>query len=325
MKKYAVLNEFSVEAIRDALQKLDDFDKLIVNGLTAFQLNEIEQIDPILFSAIAGRISEGRWNPFVGLWCANEDKISEENLARNVAYSVQYFRDNFNKKYRVMSLDCINNNALAQIAYVAGFDACYIKSEKECYWLESADNSRTLVTGEIDAVDVNDISDDEINENEFGSIEDLMEIYRQPLDLKTVHLSHEEVALTDSEEFVLLAEKISAQNGEDVQEDIENIWLGIFLGEDVDGESESIISGRFFDRNHLTIDCDDVDIVALKLAEDGSGDTVIRLKETAGREHSLFVMSDALNAGFRCQITPYELQTFRIDKEGFATEIFLAE
>ena len=45
MSKIAVLNEFSIEAVRDALQKLDDFKKLIVNGLTAFELGELEKID----------------------------------------------------------------------------------------------------------------------------------------------------------------------------------------------------------------------------------------------------------------------------------------
>ena len=42
MSKIAYINEFSIEAVRDALQKLDDFKKLIVNGLTAFELNELE-------------------------------------------------------------------------------------------------------------------------------------------------------------------------------------------------------------------------------------------------------------------------------------------
>ena len=53
MSKIAVLNEFSIEAVRDALQKLDDFRKLVVNGLTAFELNELEKIDPVLFEAVA--------------------------------------------------------------------------------------------------------------------------------------------------------------------------------------------------------------------------------------------------------------------------------
>ena len=41
MSKIAVLNEFSIEAIKDAIQKLDAFDNLKVNGLYAGQLNEL--------------------------------------------------------------------------------------------------------------------------------------------------------------------------------------------------------------------------------------------------------------------------------------------
>ena len=63
MSKIAVLNEFSIEAVRDALQKLDDFRKLVVNGLTAFELNELENIDPVLFEAVAKQIENDRWYP----------------------------------------------------------------------------------------------------------------------------------------------------------------------------------------------------------------------------------------------------------------------
>ena len=31
-------------------------------------------------------------------------------------------------------------------------------------------------------------------------------------------------------------------------------------------------------------------------------------------------MCDAIDAGFRCEILPYELQTFRVNAEGFVEE-----
>ena len=65
MKKIAVLNEFSIEAIRDALSKLDSFDNLVVNGLNAFQLNEIEKIDPELFAEISEKIKAEKWFPLI--------------------------------------------------------------------------------------------------------------------------------------------------------------------------------------------------------------------------------------------------------------------
>ena len=45
----------------------------------------------------------------------------------------------------------------------------------------------------------------------------------------------------------------------------------------------------------------------------------------AGKEKSLCIMCDALDAGFRCEILPYELQTFRIIKDGFVEETPITE
>lgn len=326
MKKIAVLNEFSIEAVRDALQKLDDFPKLVVNGLNAFQLNEIENIDPLLFGAIGRRIGEGKWFPEVGMWCAEKGKISEANLIKNIVYSADYFKDNFGKKYKVFHGETVYNNALAQIVYAAEFDACYIKDEKNTIWLDSADDSRTLVGGELDIVDVNDIDDEFISANEFGSIEDeILALYKQPIQLETVRLPYEKSEPTQAEKLLLEAEKICVANGENKNEEIENLWLRLFLGEDVKDEAESFIGGRKYDEKFLTVDSDEVELCEIKYAQDDSGDVVIRLRETAGKEKSLFVMCDRLDAGFRCEILPFELQTFRIDSEGFVKEIFIAE
>lgn len=326
MKKIAVLNEFSVEAVRDALQKLDDFPKLIVNGLNAYQLNEIESIDPLLFNEIEKKIADGKWFPEVGTWCGEKSKISEESLIKNILYSAQYFKAKFGKKYRVFHGETIYNNALAQIVYAAEFDACYIKDTAETEWLDSADDSRILVGGALDTVDINEIDDDFINANEFGSIEDeIISIYSQPLDLKTVKLGYEKSALTEAEKALIEAEKLAIQNGEKINEDIKKLWLALFLGDDVKEAAEKLVGGRAFDETMLRIDSDDVELTEMKRAEDGSSDVVIRLKETAGTEKTIFVMCDALNVGFRCQILPYELQTFRIDGEGFVTEIFITE
>ena len=326
MKKIAVLNEFSIEAVRDALQKLDDFPKLVVNGLNAFQLNEIEKIDPIIFDVIGKRITEDRWFPEVGTWCGAEGKISEANLIKNILYSAEYFKDNFGKKYRVFHGETIYNNALAQIVYAAEFDACYIKNEAEAMWLDSADDSRILVGGALDTVDVNDIDDEFINANEFGSIEDeIIGLYTQPIQIKTVRLDYENSEPTEDEKLLIEAEKISAQNKENLSEKIENLWIEIFLGNDIKVEAEKLINGRESCEDFIKIDSNEVELVEMKLAEDDSGDVVIRIKETAGKEKTLFVMCDELNAGFRCEILPYELQTFRIDKDGFVTEIFIVE
>ena len=187
MSKIAYINEFSIEAVRDALQKLDDFKKLIVNGLTAFELNELEKIDPTLFEAVAKQIKKERWYPSVGMWVEDDKDMSEEKLIRNMLYSRTYFKEKFDKEYKVFQGAKIYNDAFVQVLYTANFDACVLDSETETYWLDNEAYTRTLVYSGLEKVDINDIDDEFIKANDFESVEDeVMAIYQNDLDLKSV-------------------------------------------------------------------------------------------------------------------------------------------
>lgn len=331
MKTIAIINEFSIEAIRDALQKLDDFENLTVNGLTAFQLNEIENIDPSLFKQIENEITNNRWYPFVGTWAVENEKISEDQLIRNVMYSALYFKNKFGKEYRVFTGKTIYNNYLPQIIYLGGFDAAVIADENKKYWLDSADNSRTLVFGEkcgdINIADVNDIDDEFIADNEFSSFEnEVIALFDSWLDLEAVKLPTEKAEVTQMEKLLVDAEKISAYLGENRCDEIREGWFSLFAGDEKSAKktAEKIIASRIFDSNFLKMS-GGINLVTYKFAEDMSGDKIIRIKETDGKEKSATVMCNAIGAGFRCEIMPYEMQTFRIDNEGFVKETLLTE
>ena len=328
MSKIAVLNEFSIEAVRDALQKLDDFKKLIVNGLTAFELNELEKIDPVLFEAVAKQIKRERWYPSVGMWMYDDCDMSEEKLIRNVLYSTTYFKEKFDKEYRVFQGAKIYNDAFAQVIYAANFDACVLDSESETYWLDNSAFTRTLVYSDLEKVDINDIDDDFIKANDFESVEDeVMAVYQGELDLKSVIQPVYTGEATDAEKLLLKAEKICVQEGRKTQEEIQNCWISLFMGEDevaVD-IAETIIGEAEFAEDFIKLNSDEVKVVSMKYAEDLSDDVVIRLKETAGKEKAITVMCDAIDAGFRAEILPYELQTFRVNAEGFVEETPISE
>lgn len=328
MSKIAVLNEFSVEAVRDALQKLDDFKKLIVNGLTAFELNELEKIDPVLFEAVAKQIKNERWYPSVGMWMADDSDMSEEKLIRNVLYSTRYFKDKFDKEYKVFQGAKIYNDAFVQVIYTANFDACVLDSETENYWLDNAAYTRTLVYSGLEKVDINDIDDEFIKANDFESIEDeVMSVYQTDLDLKSVKQPVYAGNATDTEKKLLEAEAICVQSGKNAQEEIKNCWISLFMGEDevAADVAETIIGDSKVDYDFIRFNSDEVKVVELKYTEDATGDVVIRLKETAGKEKALTVMCDAIDAGFRAEILPYELQTFRVNAEGFVEETPISE
>lgn len=328
MSKIAVLNEFSIEAVRDALQKLDAFKKLIVNGLTAFELNELEKIDPVLFEEVAKQIENERWYPSVGMWMADDRDMSEEKLIRNVLYSTRYFKDKFDKEYKVFQGAKIYNDAFVQVIYTSNFDACVLDSENETYWLDNAAYTRTLVYSGLEKVDINDIDDEFIKANEFESIEyEVMSAYQTDMDLKSVKQPVYTGEATAAEKMLIKAEKICVQNGKNAQEEIQNCWTSLFMGEDevaVD-VAETIIGEAEIDADFIKFNSDEVRVVEMKYAEDLSGDVVIRIKETAGKEKALTVMCDAIDAGFRCEILPYELQTFRVNAEGFVEETPISE
>ena len=72
---------------------------------------------------------------------------------------------------------------------------------------------------------------------------------------------------------------------------------------------------------------DGIVISELKYTEDGTGDVLLRVRETAGKEKGAYIICGRLNTGFRFEIMPYEIQTFRIknDGSGSVTEIYICE
>ncbi len=328
MSKIAVLNEFSIEAVRDALQKLDDFKKLIVNGLTAFELNELEKIDPVLFDAVAKQIKKERWFPSVGMWTSDDKDMSAQKLMRSVLYSVTYFKDKFDKEYKVFQGGKVYNDAFAQIIYNANFDACVLDSEKETYWLDNEAYTRTLVYSDLEKVDINDIDDDFIKANDFESIEDeVMAVFQNELDLKSVKQPVYSAEATEAEALLEKADRICVQEGRNENEDIQNCWISLFLGEDDVAKevAEKIIGDSEINKDFIKLNTDEVEVISVKYAEEDNGDVIFRLRETAGKEKAITVMCDALDAGFRAEILPYEIQTFRIIKDGFVEETPIGE
>ena len=328
MSKTAILNEFSIEAVKDALQKLESFPNLKVNGLNAYQLTELSAIDPELFAEISDMIKADRWFPYVGTW-TNTDELSEIALTKSCLYSVRYFLDNFGKKYRVFHGKKLYNNMLPQIVYSSLFDAVVLESETESKWLHGADDFRTLVMT-ADTVDINDLDDDGISANDFISYEDLAdEFFDAHLELETVFLPAGNVNPEGIEKALVDAEKFAAINGEDRTAKIKEAWLAYFDGECEAAReiADGITGGSSPDESVFKLSDDSIVLTEVKLAEDGSGDTVIRVAETSGKEQSAYIMCDRLDAGFRFEIMPYEMPTFRIPKgsDGYSKEIYICE
>lgn len=328
MRTLAIIDEYNSETLQIALNLLDDNYSLKINGLNAYQLSEIEKEQPHLFERIAEKIKEGRWNPAVGMWSYSFKEISQENLIRNIIISTAYFHEKFGKRYKTFYGKKICNNYLPVLIYKSGFDSAILDEEDEMYWLDGADNSRTLILGGLSRVDVSDIDSDFIENNEFITYEELSaEMYTSFIDIESKKLDSLPTPMSDIEKRVNLAEKIATQNNEDVHEKINDCWIYIFKGENEKAEkiADEIIGDRKIDDNFIKIDRDGVKVIDFKFSDSGNGDKVLRLQELDGVEKTLRIMCDEINLGFRTEIEPYEIANYVIDKDGCVSEKYLRQ
>lgn len=73
-------------------------------------------------------------------------------------------------------------------------------------------------------------------------------------------------------------------------------------------------------KSFIGIDKDNIRVMSFKTCEDGSGDYILRMRETAGKETRVSVVCDIINAGFRADFKGQEIKTFRIDSDGYVKE-----
>ena len=73
-------------------------------------------------------------------------------------------------------------------------------------------------------------------------------------------------------------------------------------------------------KSFINIDCDNISVMSFKECADGSGDMILRLRETKGKSVKAAIVFDIANASFWSEFKGQEIKTFRIDKEGFVQE-----
>ncbi len=83
------------------------------------------------------------------------------------------------------------------------------------------------------------------------------------------------------------------------------------------GYHKGALPGR---KSFITVDKENVSLLSFKQCEDSSGDYIVRLAETAGRRTKTAVVINLIEAGFYADFRPFEIKTFRIDKNGYPIE-----
>lgn len=329
MKYIATVSSTDREILSGITAKMKKHGNFKVNGLYAADLMKIESSAPELFKDIAEMIKTGRWCPFAGAFRAGAS-LNSVSLIKSCLYSAEYFRRKFGTEYKVFHGKNIGCNSFAQTVYSSLFDSAVLDDEKNSFWLSCSDGFRTLVFAADNTTQAEKCDDKFISENEFETYEEHSEaLFSSALNLKTVHVPFSFDEPDKNQAILLNAEKAGVYSGTKNTEELRSEWINILTGEDISRcLCEADKTGCTADRNDMFKVCGDgVEISETKYAEDGSGDVVIRVRETNGTELGAYIMCDKLNAGFRFEIMPYEIQTFRIrgDGTGTVSEIYICE
>ncbi len=73
-------------------------------------------------------------------------------------------------------------------------------------------------------------------------------------------------------------------------------------------------------KSFISINKSNIALDAFKFCEDGSGNIIIRLRETNGKPVKVAIVCDIADAGFYSDFNKFEIKTFRIDSDGYVTE-----
>ncbi|MBO5934591.1 MAG: hypothetical protein J6Q94_03785 [Clostridia bacterium] len=172
----------------------------------------------------------------------------------------------------------------------------------------------------------------------LGDMEDMIGNLSEDLvDLPVIKPENEKVSLIREEETVLLdAEKYDTAAAvlcgtKANTEFFKGAWAGLVADGVLDKEAAKILADAkaVFGKNIndiFRLGSDNIELTAFKMCEDGSGDVVLRINETQGRNgvHS-FIMSDVFDMGFWFDIDAYETMTFRVNADGMVRQTNFAE
>ena len=173
---------------------------------------------------------------------------------------------------------------------------------------------------------------------ELGSMEEMIaKLGESLIDFPVIKPENEKVSLIREEENTLLeAEKYDTAAallcGKTANtEAFKGEWLNLIsdgiISDNVTKLLDDAKTALGKDANDLfRFGSDNIELTALKMCDDGSGDVVLRINETKGLDgvHS-FIMSDIFDMGFRFDIDAYETKTFRVNPEGMVRETNFAE
>ena len=73
-------------------------------------------------------------------------------------------------------------------------------------------------------------------------------------------------------------------------------------------------------KSFISISHKNLSLMSFKFCEDGSGDVVLRVRETDGKPVKAAIVCDLIDAGFWADFNKFEIKTFRVNADGYVRE-----
>jgi len=323
-----------------AIAFLEKDKKNVLNAFYASDYKFIKKNEPETFEKVKALVEANRLQPLAGWWNDSADeKISDENMARNTLYSQKFFMKNFGKVFRTAYGKKLTNPSAIEILFRSRIN-CYVEEDAEAkaefYWLDSKNLNRILGVStkvlNFKAIDEITTEDEMITLdayfNEFyNNLEDVDAIAN--VDFST------SVAENEIEKSLLQSEVLDVvnviKNGADSKiKDINIAWKSLLSGFPCAGDRAAEIAKDLESVEICATDIfettsESVELLALKKCCKNSDKIILRIRQTADVREKIVVKSKLLDACFWVDIEPYEIRSFIIDADGVPVESNIIE
>lgn len=324
----------------EALAFLEKNEKNVLNAFYASDYKFIKKNEPETFEKVKALVADGRLQPLAGWWNDSADeKISDENMARNTLYSQKFFMKNFGKVFRTAYGRKLTNPSAIEILFRSRIN-CYVEEEAEAkadyYWLDSKNLNRILGTStkvlSFKSIDKIAEEDTTITLDEYFHM-----FYNNLDDVDTIA----DIDFSDSlpegetEKLLLQCEVLDAVNvvrngAESKIKEINKAWKALLSGFPCAKEKAEAIAEELKD---IQVNASDIfetssettELVAFKKCCKNSDKVILRIRQTKPVSEKIIVKSRILDACFWIDIEPYEIRSFIIDADGVAVESNIIE
>lgn len=323
-----------------AIAFLEKDEKNVLNAFYAADYKFIKKNEPETFGKVKAFVEAGRLQPLAGWWNDSADeKISDENMARNTLYSQKFFMKNFGKVFRTAYGKKLTNPCAIEILFRSRIN-CYVEEDADAaadfYWLDSKNGNRILgaSTKKLNIRGIDEIT----SEDETISLDEYFHAFYNNLDdvdtIAEIDYS-DSLPESDTEKLLLQCEVLDVINvvknsAESKIKEINKAWKALLSGFPCAQEKAEAIAEELKNVEAAATDIfettsESTELLALKKCCKNSDKVILRIRQTKPVSEKIIVKSRILDACFWVDIEPYEIRSFIIDRDGVPVESNIIE